>query len=92
MTALAALSALERGRQRMYRDRGSDAPLSRPVLVGIGTAVVGDFWGRLASFASLGIPPRGWGEVPPTHPFLARLDRKVVFVGPPDAASPPPTP
>jgi hypothetical protein len=92
VVALAAVAALERGRQRMYKGWSDGAPLTHQQLVVLGTDVVADFWGRVASFASLGIPPKGWGAVPSQHPFLARHDRRVVFCGPPDTASPPASP
>jgi hypothetical protein len=35
----------------------------------IQTAVI-DLWGRIKSFAALGIPRKGWDEVGEQHPFL----------------------
>jgi hypothetical protein len=92
VVALAALAALERGRQHMYRGGASPTPLTRPQLIGIGADVVADFWARVASYAALGLVPAGWESVPADHPFCARRSDRVVFVGPPDTASPPASP
>lgn len=92
VVGLAALAALERGRQRMYSAFGDTSVLSRPTLVRIGAYVVADFWARLASYAALGLPPPGWSSVPGDHPFLANVDGRVVFRGPPDTGSPPSSP
>ncbi|GFR52607.1 hypothetical protein Agub_g15205 [Astrephomene gubernaculifera] len=83
VVALAALAALERGRQYLYRDWDSDTPVSPGRLRHISAEVVVDFWARISSFASLGIIPRGWASVPSDHPFLARQGGRVVFYGPP---------
>ena len=92
VVALAAVAALEKGRQRMFRGGAPASPLSRAQLVGVGSAVVADFWARVASFAALGIAPDGWATVPAVPPFLANRSDRVVFVGPPDTASPPGSP
>ena len=92
VVALSALAALERGRQHMYKGGAPPSPLRRAKLVGLGAVVVADFWARVASFAALGIVPDGWGSVPGAHPFLANRAGRVVFVSPPDSASPPPSP
>ena len=89
---LAAVAALERGRQRMCNVWDTRTALPRARLVSIAAEVVADFWARLASFASLGIAPRGWHSVPPGHPFLCCVSDRVVLNGPPDVASPPGSP
>jgi hypothetical protein len=80
VVALAALAAIEKGRQHMYRGGASPAPLRRAQLVGIGAEVVADFWARVASFAALGLVPDGWSLVSSAHPFLANRSGRVVFV------------
>jgi hypothetical protein len=92
VVALAAVAALERGRQRMYNVWDTRTALPRARLVSIAAEVVADFWARLASFASLGIAPRDWHSVPPGHPFLCCVSDRVVMNGPPDVASPPGSP
>ncbi len=36
-----------------------------------------DFWVRLRSFAALGVPRRGWGQVGPNHPVLSVVDGRL---------------
>jgi hypothetical protein len=92
VVALAALAALERGRQRLYHLWDTRRGLPRARLVAVATEVTADFWARLASFASLGIAPRNWHSVPSDHPFLCCVSDRVVLNGPPDVASPPASP
>ena len=92
LVVLAALSALERGRQLMYRAWERETALSRRALLVISTQVIADFWARLASFAALGLPPRGWDTVPPDHVFLAGVSGRVVLRRPADVESPPASP
>jgi hypothetical protein len=81
VVCLAAFAAMERGRRHAnaLATRGSHA---RPQLVAAAcAAAVADFWGRLASFAAQGAAPRGWDDVPPTHPFVGVSpgDRQLVL-------------
>ncbi|PNH10480.1 hypothetical protein TSOC_002792, partial [Tetrabaena socialis] len=92
VVCLAALSAMEYGRRLLYRRRPlvGAAPLN---VQRVSAESVGDFWARLCDFAAMGRPPRGWGEVPLVHPFLAASSAgDVVFCRPPDVDSPPPSP
>ena len=92
VVCLAAIAALESGRQTLYagRDTVPRARLRRKVCA----VVVSDFWSRLAAFVAAGLTPRGWDRVPACHPFLARSHAGgLVFCGPPDdTASPPASP
>ena len=55
--------------------------------------VIADFWGRLQSYASLGLRPKAWATVPAHHPFLSRgAGDCVLLVLPDDVGSPPPSP
>ena len=92
VVALAALAAIERGRQRMYHLWDTFTALSRACLVSLSVEVVADFWARLASFEALGLPPRTWNSVPSIHPFLCGVSGRVVLTRPPDIASPPGSP
>jgi hypothetical protein len=94
VVCLAALSAMDMGRQRVIMaGLAAKATLPSARVLAIGVAVTADFWGRLQTFVSLGIRPRGWDTVPADHPFLARgLDDRMVLVLPADVASPPPSP
>lgn len=95
VVCLAAIAAMELGRQRLYRHRARDDPrvVSADMLRRIQAEVVADFWGRLGSFARAGITPRNWGDVPRDHCFLASsANGGVVFSGPPDVDSPPGSP
>jgi len=44
--------------------------------------VIPDFWGRLAGFAQLGVPRRGWDAVGPRHPILRVMAGRLLCVGP----------
>ena len=94
VVCLAALSAMDTGRQRVIMAGLAAQHTLPPVQVlAIGLEVVAGFWGRLQSFVSLGLRPAGWDMVPPGHPFLARgVGDRVVLVPPPDVGSPPPSP
>ncbi|PNH11177.1 hypothetical protein TSOC_002029 [Tetrabaena socialis] len=85
VVCLAALSAMEFGCRLLYR--------RRPPILRVIAETVADFWARLRGFAAMGLPPRGWGEVPLVHPFLAASEAgEVIFCGPPDVDSPPASP
>jgi hypothetical protein len=83
VVCLAALSALERGRQQLYQARAADGRAPAPAVARALVAVIAEFWDRLHSFASLGLPPRGWSAVPLVHPFLCRSAAGVVVLVPP---------
>ena len=90
VVCLAAVAALDVGRQRLYAVRGGRsqrAPVS--AVRRVGASVVADIFARLRSFAALGLVPRGWRDVPQEHPFLAcSASGGVVFRGPPDVGDP----
>ena len=91
IVCLAAVAAMEYGRQRLYACR-EDSRVGIAVVRRIGVEVVSDFWARLAAFVSLRRPPRRWDLVPSNHPFLASDDMGgVVLVGP-ATDSPPASP
>jgi hypothetical protein len=96
VVCLAALSAMDMGRQRIVmagRGLPAEAPLPSHRVLAIGLEVVADFWGRLQAFASLGVRPSGWDAVPSGHVFLSRgVGGRIDVVLPYDAASPPPSP
>ena len=94
VVCLAAVAALERGRQLLFaRPVAGSAVVGMAVCSRVSAAVVSDFWSRLAAFAAWGRPPRGWSSVPVSHPFLSRSPAGGVrFFGPPDTASPPASP
>ena len=94
VVCLAAVAALERGRQLLFPRRvAGEAVVGFAVCCRVSAAVVSDFWSRLAAFAAWGRPPRGWTSVPVVHPFLSRSPTGGVrFSGPPDTASPPASP
>ena len=69
VVGLAALSALEYGRKRLWA--ASQAQHGTGELIGrVGAAVVADFMARLVGFAALGRAPKGWRNVHAHHPFL----------------------
>jgi hypothetical protein len=70
IVCLAALSAMERGRQ--YAKARRLLALPPAVTAAAVAAAVADFWGRLADFVALGKAPRGWTDVPVDHPFMGR--------------------
>jgi hypothetical protein len=89
VVCLAALSALECGRQQLYAARAADGRAPALALARARVAVVTEFWARLHSFASLRLAPRGWAAVPLAHPFLCRsADDGVRLVPPPPALVP----
>jgi hypothetical protein len=94
VVCLAALSALDVACQRAVMSRkATGVPLSSGARAALQAATVSAFWGRLQSFASLGVVRRNWDVVPTQHPFLARgANGGVVLVPPPDFESPPPSP
>ncbi len=49
-----------------------DSPLERAC-----ARAAADFWVRLRSFAALGVPRRGWGQVGPNHPVLSVVDGRL---------------
>ncbi|PNH01666.1 hypothetical protein TSOC_012430, partial [Tetrabaena socialis] len=62
-------------------------------IIRVSAETVADFWARLRGFAAMGLPPRGWGQVPLVHHFLAASEAgEVIFCGPPDVDSPPASP
>ena len=94
VVCLAALSAMDLGRQRVVMaGLAARCALPSAQVLRIGTSVVADFWGRLQSFVSLGVRPSDWDSVPLAHPFLARTRADgMVLCLPPDLDSPPPSP
>lgn len=93
IVCLAALSALEHGRQLLYAARTDSGCAPSGAVTRIVVAAVADFWARLRSFASLGLPPRRWQEVPAGHLFLSSSPvGRVIVQELPDAASPPASP
>ena len=94
VVCLAAISALDFGRQRMVMaGLAARAKLPSARVLSIGLAVVADFWGRLQTFVTLGIRPKGWDTVPSAHPFISRaVGDGMVLRLPYDADSPPPSP
>ncbi|PNW83909.1 hypothetical protein CHLRE_04g215952v5 [Chlamydomonas reinhardtii] len=73
------------------------AKLPSARVLSIGLAVVADFWGRLQTFVTVGIRPKGlakgWDTVPSAHPFISRAVGEGVVLRLPYAAdSPPPSP
>ena len=59
VVCLAAIAALERGRQRLYAARMDDGHAQPGAIRKTCAAVVIDFWARIRSFADLGIRVRG---------------------------------
>ncbi|PNW81095.1 hypothetical protein CHLRE_07g341554v5 [Chlamydomonas reinhardtii] len=93
IVCLAAVAALEYGRQRLYACRdAADRTAEVAVVRRIGVEVIADFWSRLAAFVSLRRPPRRWDLVPNQHPFLASDDVGGVILVGPTADSPPASP
>jgi len=93
VVCLACLSALETGRQALYAARSESGCVAQGALRRVTAAVVADFWARLRSFATLGVRPRGWHDVPVGHPFLSVSPQgRVLFQAPPDFDSPPASP
>ena len=83
VVCLAAVAALELGRQRMYGGR-EGARVSGATMDRICAEVIADFWARLAAFARVAPTPKGWETVRQDHPFLASSQTgQVVFRGPP---------
>ena len=76
VVALAALSAVDRGRFTLRAASRRQGGSGSTVGPGLGpcahaqVVAVADFWARLQGFAHLGVPRAGWGAVGPTHPFL----------------------
>lgn len=70
VVGLAAITALEHGRRALYRCRGEMQDRAAAVAHAI-VLTKAEFWARLTNYATLGIPPRNWREVPVGHPFLA---------------------
>ena len=76
VVALAALSAVDRGRFTLRAASRRQGGSGSAVAPGLGpcahaqVVAVADFWARLQGFAHLGVPRAGWGAVGPTHPFL----------------------
>jgi hypothetical protein len=94
VVCLAALSALDSGRQQVIMTglRVRRALTSAEVMR-ISVSVIADFWGRLQSYVSLGLRPKAWATVPAHHPFLSRgAGDCVLLVLPDDVGSPPPSP
>ena len=93
VVCLAAVAALELGRQQLYASRAAERLAPRAAIGRVSVAVVADFWARLSSYARLRLPPRGWAQaVPAGHPFLAPgVGVPVVVVGPGGAAAPSPS-
>ena len=91
MLCLAAVAALERGRQGLYAARpGPRRAVPARCVSRVGALVVSDFYARLRDFVNLGIVPRGWSMVGADHPLLAasvggglvlRAPPAVVWVG-----------
>jgi hypothetical protein len=72
IVCLAAIAALERGRQYLYKHRNEGAA---PDIVNLATVhVESSFWERLTSFATVGGNIKGWESVGEDHPFLC-VDR-----------------
>ena len=70
VVCLAALTAMEFGRQRLWSlARGQ---LEAETVERVGDEAVAFLWGKLAGFVALGQAPRGWGGVPLAHPFVGR--------------------
>jgi hypothetical protein len=93
VVCLAALSALDSGRQQVVMaGRRVRRALTSAEVLRVSVSVVADFWGLLQSFVSLGLRPKGWAEVPTHHPFLSRADDCMLLVLPDDVGSPPPSP
>jgi hypothetical protein len=90
--ALAAVEAMERGRQRISNVWDTRTIISRARLVSLAAKVEADFWARLAPFASLEIAPRAWPAVPPALPLLCCVSDRLVMNGPPDVAALPGSP
>ena len=82
--ALAAVSAMEVGRRYLLATENRDGGDDPAVLCEQAQRrAVPDFWGRLAGFAQLGVPRRGWDSVGPRHPILRRVvDGRLVCLGP----------
>ncbi len=72
VVCLAALSAMDLGRQRVVMAGLEAWRLPSAQVLRIGTSVVADFWGRLQTFVSLGVRPPEWDSIPLAHSFLAR--------------------
>ena len=71
VVCLAALSAMDTGRQRVIMAGLAAQHTLPPVQVlAIGLEVVAGFWGRLQSFVSLGLRPAGWDMVSLAIPSL----------------------
>lgn len=89
VVCLAAVAALEKGRQALYgarRGRCGTAPVA--CVRRVGCRVIADFASRLWSFAALGARPRGWEVVSGTHVFLgSSASGRVVCRVPLDADS-----
>ncbi len=79
MVVLAALTAMEQGRQCMAATWAGD-PQEAPgpsLLERAITRVVVEFWVRLRGLAALGLPRKGWGLVGPRHSFLRGVAREL---------------
>ena len=79
VVALAALEAMEVGRQfmhaRMRELRGSAAvPQWQSLVSQASRRAVACMWAHLRAFASLGLPRTGWDEVGTAHPWLRVVD------------------
>jgi hypothetical protein len=86
VVCMAALAALELGRQQLYGNRvgpGAAASAAAGQVATSVAAVLADFWARLHSFASLGGPRPGWDAVPAVHPFLCGSPPGHVLLVPP---------
>ena len=76
VVALAALSAVDRGRFTLRAASRRQVGSGSTVGLGLGpcahtqVVAIANFWARLQGFAHLGVPRAGWGAVGPTHPFL----------------------
>ncbi len=80
VVCLAAIYAMEQGRRYLYRNR-AEAP-TQAFRQCASAVVIGEFVGRLKSFAGLGLKQKGWSGVRADHPFLTVDDEgKPCFVG-----------
>ncbi len=87
VVALAALEAMEVGRQCMHarmRDlRGSTAaPQWQAMVSQAPRRAVACMWAHLRAFASLGVPRTGWDEVGADHPWLRVTDGRLLCTWP----------
>jgi len=70
VAVLAAVSAMDHGRRRMYALSTGPAPAT-PIHVICARSAVARFWALLADFVALRCAPASWqAHVPPGHPFI----------------------